>query len=76
MNDYDKNNLQFIMNLSADEFGDWYATLSDDDCDYAIELLKTARAEIAMQVVELADNVNDVSDAANVLSKFTLKGKA
>lgn len=74
MNDWDKNNLQFILSLNEDEFSDWYACLDDDDVAYAMELLQTARTEVNMQLASLHDEVNDVSDAANFLKQFTLKG--
>lgn len=74
MNDWDKNNLQFILSLDEEGFEDWYATLDDDGMDYAMELLKQARTEIAMQLASLNDDVEDVSDAENVLKQFTLKG--
>lgn len=74
MNDWDKNNLQFILSLKEDEFEDWYACLDEDDVAYAMELLQQARTEVNMQLVSLNDDVEDVSDAANVLKQFTLKG--
>ena len=74
MNDWDKNNLQFILSLNEDEFEDWYACLDEDDVAYAMELLKTARSEIHVQLASLHDDIFDVTDAKNVLKQFTLKG--
>ena len=74
MNERDKSNLQYILSLNEEKFEHWYATLSGDDADYAMELLKTARTEIAVQMASLNDDVKDVSDAKNVLKQFTLKG--
>jgi hypothetical protein len=74
MNDWDKNNLQFILSLNEDEFEDWYACLDEDDIQYAMEILKQARTEVNMQLVALVDEVEDVSDAQNILKQFTLKG--
>lgn len=74
MNDWDKNNLNFILSLDEEGFEVWYATLSTDDMDYALELLKTARTEVAIQMASLNDDVEDVTDAKNVLKQFTLKG--
>lgn len=74
MNDRDKSNLQYILSLNEEKFEHWYATLSTDDMDYAMELLRTARTEIAIQMASLNDDVKDVSDAKNVLKQFTLKG--
>jgi len=74
MNDWDKNNLNFILSLNEQEFTDWYECLDDDDIEYAMEILKQARIEIAMQVASLHDDIEDVSDAKTVLKQFTLKG--
>ena len=74
MNDWDKNNLQFILSLNEDEFEDWYACLDEDDVAYAMELLKQARTEVNVQLASLYDDILDVTDAKNVLKQFTLKG--
>ena len=74
MNDWDKNNLQFILSLNEDEFSDWYECLDDDDVAYAMELLQTARTEVNMQLASLHDEIDDVTDAKTFLTKFTLKG--
>jgi len=68
MNKWDKNNFDFIMSLSSRDFEEWYVELSDDDIQYAIELMNQARLELAMDAVE------NVSEAANLLKKYTLKG--
>lgn len=74
MNDWDKNNLQFILSLSSEEFEDWYGSISDDDMDYAMELLQRARAEVGVQIASLYDNCDNVNDAKKLLKQFTLKG--
>ena len=74
MNDWDKNNLQFILSLSPKEFEDWYECLDDDDIAYAMEILQQARTEVNLQLVSLNDDVEDLSAAKNVLKQFTLKG--
>ena len=76
MNNWDKSNLQFILSLDENQFDEWYSSISDDDADYAMELLKAARAEVAMQIAELYDNTveDNLSDAKEVLGRFTLKG--
>ena len=72
MNDWDKNNLQFILSLNEDEFSDWYECLDDDDVAYAMELLQKARTEINLQLVELNDEPSDLDLANEVLAKFRL----
>jgi hypothetical protein len=43
MNDNDKNNLVFLMNLSPPAFREWFAQASMDDIDYAEELITQAQ---------------------------------
>jgi hypothetical protein len=68
MNDYDRNNFEFIMSLSAQQFDEWYASISLDDIEYAIELCQAARLEMALNT----DAVKDLTEANNVLKNFML----
>jgi uncharacterized protein YihD (DUF1040 family) len=74
MNDHDRNNLQFILSLDEKSYDEWTASLTEDDIDYALELLKAARTEAMMHIAQLADDVEDSTEATTLLSKFTLKG--
>ena len=73
MNDHDKANLEFILTASKETLAEWYESLSEDDLAYAQELLYAARAELNMRLVELFDDVPDVTLAANLLDKYRLK---
>ena len=68
MNDYDRNNFEFIMSLSPQQFDEWYASISLDDIEYAIELCQAARLEMALNV----DAVKNLTEANNALKKFML----
>jgi hypothetical protein len=68
MNDYDRNNFEFIMSLSAQQFDEWYASISLDDIEYAIELCQAARLEMALNT----DAVKDLTEANNVWKNFML----
>ncbi len=72
MNDWDKNNLNFILSLTPKEFEDWYECLDQDDINYAMELLAMARAEVAVHIAELNDEPDNLDLANEVLSKFRL----
>lgn len=72
MNDHDRNNLNFIMSLDEKAYDEWTASLSEDDVDYALELLKAARTEVTMQHASLLDEVEDCTEAMNVLKGFML----
>ena len=76
MNDWDRDNLNFILNISPETLRDFLSIMSPDDVAYAFELIRTAKAEIIVDQMEYDENNSDIelSDAAAVLSKFTLKG--
>jgi hypothetical protein len=72
MNDHDKSNLDFIRSLSEEAFDEWSASLSEDDVEYALELLRTARSELAVMHAEIFDELEDTTQAQQVLKKFML----
>jgi len=77
MNDWDKNNLNYLMSLSEEEFDEFMATVPDDDIQYAIELIQTRQAENLVELEELRDivfkeNGMDLSQAQAVLARFRL----
>lgn len=72
MNDRDQNNLNYIMSLTETQFDEWMLEVSNDDINYAIELIQARRAELIEQEHELLENELDVSEAAALLKKYTL----
>jgi hypothetical protein len=53
MNDHDRNNLNFLLNIDGETFEDWYAQTDEDDRVYAQELLALAAEELRDQAVAL-----------------------
>jgi len=51
MNDWDRDNLNFILNADEAEFEAWMAQSDRSDIDYALELLAQHRTEL--QVAEM-----------------------
>ena len=84
MNPHDKKNLEFLMSVSPEVLRDWYNTVSQEDVDYAMELLNHASAELDRTALvqaakecinrSLDDENLDCTAAKTLLSKFTLKG--
>lgn len=76
MNEWDKDNLNFIMNISPETLRDFLSIMSPDDVAYAFELIKTAKAEMIIEKMEYDEANLDIELPAvdAVLSKFTLKG--
>ena len=53
MNDYDRNNLQFLLKASAKDLEAWSKEVTQDDLDYAQELLAAYQEEINAKEAEL-----------------------
>lgn len=71
MNDHDRSNLNFILSLDTPEkFNEWALQLTSDNMQYAIDLIKHARSEMMIQTLEFYDDVEDVSEAKDILKKF------
>ena len=75
MNKHDRDNLQFIISLNDEQFDDWASEMTDDDIQYAIEILQAARMELveqeqALMEYDLVDS--DLVEARAVLQKFRL----
>jgi Mg/Co/Ni transporter MgtE len=78
MNDWDKDNLNFLMKISPELLKDFLQVMDADDVAYAMELLRTAKAEILVESMEYEESYNqhdeEFPEASAVLNKFTLKG--
>lgn len=72
MNDYDRNNLLFILDLDETEFDEWVKTIPDDDVEYAIELVTAYRQELIQKEAMLLDEVPCTAVANEYLQKFRL----
>jgi len=74
MNNWDKGNLDFILNSSDADMEDFLSWASDEDLRYALELIHAAKSELAVQEIELleADADEDLSQAQAVLERFRL----
>jgi hypothetical protein len=63
MNDYDRNNLNFILTLNnPEDWEAWAETLSEDDLRYALGLVKTAQAESLVQMLDLQEAMENESN--------------
>jgi len=70
MNDWDKDNLHFLLTVDPEVFEDWLAQADEDDVEYAIELLQQAKSELLLQKMEILDDVDDTTDAKSILQKI------
>jgi hypothetical protein len=74
MNNWDKGNLDFILNSTDADMEDFLSWASDEDLRYALELIHAAKAELVMQEIEMleAETDDDFSQAQAVLERFRL----
>jgi hypothetical protein len=70
MNDWDRDNLHFILNTTDESFEEWLDQADNDDVDYALSLIRTAKAELLTQEHELLDEVNDMSEANLLIDRI------
>ena len=74
MNNWDRDNLNFLLNADRQTLEEWHFYADADDYKYALELLQTARNELAMKELALIDDeaVEDLSQAQGILRGFQL----
>lgn len=83
MNFHDRQNLNFLLNASEETIREWYHAASEDDREYASELLAAyaqeirrdsanLRAIVEMDMIEFELADGDFTQADAVLSKFRL----
>jgi len=74
MNTRDKKNLKFLLTITPKSYAKWYVQATQEDLEYADELLARAKNEILLRMHEdKMDEVPDVSEAKELLKKFQLK---
>jgi putative SOS response-associated peptidase YedK len=73
MNDWDRDNLNFLLTIDSETFEDWLQQADEDDIDYAIELLRAAKSELIVEQMEVLDMVQDTSTANNFIEQIRKK---
>ena len=73
-NDWDRENLEFLLNTKGDEFTAFWEQSDEDDKVYAQELLDAYSRELKLkaELLEIEARVDDLSIAKDVLKKFAL----
>lgn len=71
MNDWDRDNLNFLTHCSRAELCDMAKEMDLEDLNYAIKLLRIGRSELMVQEMEQClDEVEDLTAAKNILNKI------
>jgi len=52
-NDWDRDNLEFLLNAKGDDFKAWFAQADEDDKAYAQELMDAYSRELQLRAKEL-----------------------
>jgi hypothetical protein len=71
MNDFDRDNLEFFLHGDQKEFEEWMEQASTEDLDYALKLIRIAKAEMLEQHYDFIDAVPHTYDAKQLLKQFT-----
>jgi len=73
-NDWDRENLNFLLNTKGDEFKEWYAQSDEEDRIYAQELMDAYSRELQLQAqeLEIEAKLDNMQEAKDVLKKFAL----
>lgn len=76
MNEFDRENIEFLMNCGASEFKQFMEEMDEKTLMYTLDLIQKAKAELLLEELELMEvgGVEDFTEAQAVLSRFTLKG--
>lgn len=75
MDKWDRDNLNFLLSVDEDTFEEFMAQSSEDDIQYAIELIQTHKAELLTRQIELEDALVEetgLTEAQSVLNRFRL----
>jgi hypothetical protein len=78
MNEWDRNNLHFILDSDEATLEDFYSWATEDDLAYALSLVRQAKTELLLQEADILDELltaataADVADASTMLRKFQL----
>ena len=78
MNDWDRNNLHFILDSDEETLEDFYSWATEDDLAYALSLVREARTELLIQEADILDEIltnataDDVLEANTMLKQFQL----
>ena len=73
MNDWDKDNLKFLLQADQETIDEWFYYSDKDDIKYALELIRTARNEMMVYELSLLDDVDHVNDAKSALKNILTK---
>jgi hypothetical protein len=74
-NDWDRDNLEFLLNTKGDDFKAWFAQADEDDKAYAQELMDAYSLELKLRAEELEiesllDNTHEANQVIDRIRKL------
>jgi len=74
-NDWDRENLNFLLNTKGDDFTEFWAQSDEDDKKYAQELMDAYARELQLksELLEIESKLDNLTDARVILEKIALK---
>lgn len=74
MNSHDMENIKFLLNADEETIKDWYSKTTDDDHEYAFEIMKEYQLEMStkLALLKMSDPaaVDDTSFARLLLGRY------
>jgi hypothetical protein len=73
-NQWDRDNLEFLLNTKGDDFKAWHAQADADDLVYAQELMDAYSRELLLrsQELEIEAGLDNTQEARMVIQRFRL----
>lgn len=73
MNDWDRDNFEFLSKAGQDEWEAWFDQASTNDIEYALQLFKMAKTELLVAELEILDEVTDFTLANSFINRVKEK---
>lgn len=70
MNEWDRDNLEFIMNSTNESFEEWLDQADNEDIAYALDLIRMAKAELMVQEMEYTDDISNFNEASKLIERI------
>ena len=71
MNEWDRDNLEFIMNSDHEDFEAWLYQASDEDVEYALKLIRIAKSELIEEELDMMQPTEqDAIIAKNLIDRI------
>ena len=73
-NQWDRDNLEFLLNTKGDDFKAWHSQADADDLVYAQELMDAYSRELLLrsQELEIEAGLDNTQEAQRVIQRFRL----